>query len=44
MAVYANFDHDADFLELLLLYENPNPILAGVNLVYDTNARGADPR
>jgi hypothetical protein len=43
-AIYANFDHLAPSVDLLILYDNPNDILPGVNIVYDTQARGADPQ
>jgi hypothetical protein len=42
VAVHGVFDHDLEFVDLLLLYQNNHPILASGPLYYDTNARGID--
>jgi hypothetical protein len=42
-AVYCFFDPEDDDLELIILYQNPNPIPSDAAMVYDTKAHGANP-
>lgn len=44
IAVNCSFRPDAEYTDMLILYDNPNPIDNSVALRYDTTGRGMDKR